>query len=76
MRLVYFENRFEERIPIGSAETEAEIYELIKKDISERAQPSFKWYYTRSWTRENGETVYDVSSHSEFYIAGPETVSI
>lgn len=70
---VYFENRFEERIFIGEAEDNKQIYELIKQDISTRAQPSFKWYYTRSWTRENGEIVMDVSSHSEFYIAVPQS---
>ena len=70
---VYFENRFEERFFIGEAKDEKEIYELIKSDISVRAQPSFEWYYTRTWTRDNGERIYDVSSHSEFYIAVPVT---
>lgn len=70
---VYFENRFEERIFIGEASNEEEIYQLIKSDISTRAQPSFQWYYTRSWTQDNGEKVYDVSSHSEFYIAVPKS---
>ena len=68
---VYFENRFEERIFIGEAKNEEEIYQLIKSDISVRAQPSFEWYYTRSWTRDNGEIVMDVGSYVEFYIAVP-----
>ena len=68
---VYFENRFEERFFIGEAKDEKEIYQLIKSDISVRAQPSFQWYYTRTWTNEDGEKIYDVSSHSEFYIAVP-----
>ena len=68
---IYFENRFEERFFIGEAKDEKEIYELIKSDISVRAQPSFKWHYIRTWTRDNGERIYDVSSHSEFYIAVP-----
>lgn len=68
---VYFENRFEERIFIGEAKNEEEIYQLIKADISARAQPSFQWYYTRSWTRDNGEIVMDVGSYVEFYIAVP-----
>ena len=68
---VYFENRFEERIFIGEAKGEKEIYQLVKLDISLRAQPSFQWYYTRSWVRENGEIVIDVGSHVEFYIAVP-----
>ena len=73
MYKVYFENRFEERIFIGEASNEEEIHQLIKSDISIRAQPSFQWHYTRSWTQDNGEKVYDVSSHSEFYIAVPES---
>lgn len=68
---VYFENRFEERIFIGEAQSEVDIYNVIKKDILVRAQPSFVWHYTRSWTNMKGEKVYDVSSHSEFYIAVP-----
>ena len=68
---VYFENRFEERIFLAEVENEEMIYQTIKQDISTRAQPSFEWYYTRTWTRDNGEKVYDVSSHSEFYIAVP-----
>ena len=70
---VYFENRFEERIFIGEVEDEKEIYQLIKSDISTRAQSSFQWHYTRTWKRENGETVYDVGSWSEYYIAIKES---
>lgn len=67
---VYFENRFEERIFIGEAKNEEEIYQLIKQDISVRAQPNFQWYCTRSWERDE-EKIYDVGSHTEFYIAVP-----
>lgn len=70
---VYFENRFEERIFLDYVKTEEEIYSVIKRDIKARAQPSFEWYYTRTWTRDSGEKVYDVGSHSEFYIAVPVT---
>ena len=68
---VYFENRYEERIFIGEVKDEKEIYQLIKSDIAVRAQPSFQWYYTRSWTRDNGEIVMDIGSYCEFYIAIP-----
>ena len=68
---VYFENRFEERIFIGEAKDDKEIYKLIKQDISQRAQPSFEWYYTRTWTQDNGEIVYDCGSWCEYYIAVP-----
>ena len=47
------------------------IYQTIKQDISTRAQPSFKWYYTRTWTGDNGEKVFDVGSHVEYYVAVP-----
>ena len=70
---VYFENRFEELIYLAEAKDDNEIYQIVKEDISTRAQPSFKWYYTRTWTRDSGEKVYDVGSHSEFYIAVPVT---
>lgn len=68
---VYFENRFEERIFLDCVKIKEEIYSVIEKDIKTRAQPSFQWYYTRSWTRDNGEIVMDVGSHVEFYIAVP-----
>lgn len=68
---VYFENRFEERIFIGEAKDDKEIYKLIKQDISQRAQPSFEWYYTRTWTQDNSEIVYDCGSWCEYYIAVP-----
>ena len=69
---VFFENRFEQRIPIGEVEEESDIYEVIKNDLSKRAQPSFQWHYTRTWKRENGEIVFDVGSWSEYYIATKE----
>lgn len=71
MYKVYFENRFDERIFLDEAKNEEEIYGIIKNDIAVRAQPSFKWYYTRVRTTEDGEKIYDVGSHSEFYIAVP-----
>lgn len=73
MYKVYFENRYEERIFLDCVKTEEGIYSVIKRDIKTRAQPSFEWYYTRTWTREDGEKVYDVGSHSEFYIVVPAT---
>ena len=71
MYRVYFENRFDERIFLDEVKNEEEIYQTIKKDISVRAQPSFEWHYTRTWTRDNGEKIYDVGSHVEYYIAVP-----
>ena len=68
---VYFENRFDERIFLDCVKAEKEIYSVIEKDIKTRAQPSFEWYYTRSWTRDNGEKIYDCGSWCEFYIAVP-----
>lgn len=68
---VYFENRFDERIFIGEAKDDDQIYQLIKQDISVRAKPSFQWCYTRTWTNKDGEKTYDVGSWSEFYIAVP-----
>ena len=73
MYKVYFENRYKERIFLDCVKTEEGIYSVIKRDIKMRAQPSFQWHYTRSWTRDNGEIVMDVGSHVEFYIAVPVT---
>ena len=70
---LYFEDRYGERRVIATNITEEqvgiEIIKFIKKQNEGRAKP-FKSYYTRSWTNEKGETVYDVGSWSEFFILG------
>ena len=69
---VYFENRFEERIFIGEAQSEEEIHKIWQKDLSNR-NPNYKVYYFRSWINNHGEKVIDCGSHCEYYIAVPES---
>lgn len=42
------------------------VLELIYADVESR-NPNYRIYYVRSWEC-NGETHYDVGSHTEFYI--------
>lgn len=65
--ILYFENSRGERREIGRPQTEEEIYIIINKFLDEH---NYKSYYTRSWINENDpkETIYDVGSHSEFFI--------
>lgn len=34
--------------------------------------PNYKIYYTRSWMTDTGDTIYDVGSHTEFFILRKE----
>lgn len=72
MYKVYFENRFGDRIFIGNTMNKDEIINIIHADLYTRAKPSFKCHYVRSWINDAGEIIFDVSSHSEFYIAVPD----
>ena len=70
---LYFENSHGERRVIATDITEEqvgkEIMQFINKHNEGRAKP-FKSYYMNVWTNEQGETVYDVGSWSEFFILG------
>ena len=54
-------------------------YELMDKNVTERTariqiqafldKHNFRSYYTRSWNTDEG-TMYDVGSHSEFFLWG------
>ena len=70
---LYFEDSNGERRVIATNITEEqvgiEIMKFIKKQNEGRAKP-FKSYYMNVWTNEQGETVYDVGSWSEFFILG------
>lgn len=63
--ILYFENNMGIRREIGRPQSTQEIYQIIKHFLDEH---NYKSYYTRSWTRANGETCYDVGSHTEFFI--------
>lgn len=53
------------REPIGAAKSREEAFLLIESFLTEH---NYKASYYRSWTEENGETVIDVGSWSEFFI--------
>jgi hypothetical protein len=65
--VLYFENRFEERRIIGKTTDENGIAKLIKDFLDDH---NYKSYYTRTWVSETNpnEKIYDVGSHSEFFI--------
>ena len=62
---LYFENSWGQRRPLATNLTEKQVMELIYEFCEER---NFKIHYVRHWT-QNGETWYDVGSHTEFFIA-------
>ena len=65
---LYFENSWGQRRPLATHLTEKQVMELIYEFCEAR---NFKIYYVRHWTKD-GETWYDVGSHSEFFIAVEE----
>ena len=64
---IYFENSYNQRRIIGYAAAENEVYKIIKEFLDNH---NYKSYYTRTWLNENDnkEKIYDVGSHSEFFI--------
>lgn len=66
--VLYFENSYGKRRVIGRATDENGISKLIKDFLDDH---NYKSYYTRAWVNENNpkEIIYDVGSHSEFFIA-------
>lgn len=70
---LYFENSWEERRLIAQPQTEVEVMQEIHKfiDNCNNGKPEdkkFHNYYIRNWINEDGEYVWDVGSHSEFFI--------
>ena len=62
---VYFENANGIQREIGSADTNEEVFAVIRKFLDEH---NYKAPYWRTWTLENGETHIDVGSHTELFI--------
>ena len=71
--ILYFEDSWGKRREIGQPQTEQEAHKIIKEFLDDH---NFKSYYTRSWVNENNfnEIIYDVGSHSEFFILLKEIV--
>lgn len=61
---LYFENSRGQRRVIGNPENEAGAMLIIQTFLADH---NFKSYYTRTWTNQKGEQVYDVGSHTEFF---------
>lgn len=65
MKDVYFVNsKNEARIISQNCEDDKEVMQAICNFLYEH---SYKSYYTRTWTDEQGKTWYDVGSHTEFF---------
>lgn len=62
---VYFQNGQGKERLIGEADNDKQAMKVIHDFCNER---SFYIPYTRTWQREDGATVIDVSSHCEFFI--------
>lgn len=67
MNNLYFEDRFGELRLVQSNVKTDEIYKVISNYVKQ-LNPDFKIYYTRSWVNEDKSIIYDVGSHSEFFI--------
>lgn len=63
--ILYFENCFNERREIGRPQSTQDIHALIYDFLDDH---NYRSYYTRMWVNDEGETYYDVGSHSEFFV--------
>lgn len=68
---LYFEDRYEQLHLIAEVENDAEAGKCIRKFIEEK-NPNFKIYYVRQWVNDAGMKVFDVGSHSEFFLLSNE----
>ena len=64
---LYFENSQGKRRKIGKPKTEKEAFKIIHQFLDDH---NYKSYYTRTWLNPDNEIekIYDVGSHSEFFI--------
>lgn len=70
---LYFENSYGERRLIAQPRKQTEVGLEIRQFINKcnEGKPEdkkFRSYYCRTWTNEEGLVVYDVGSHSEFFL--------
>lgn len=66
---LYFKRSNGEKVLIKKNLEEDKLGEAIKAAVAEM-NPNYKIYYTRCWKSSNDSTttVYDVGSHSEFFL--------
>ena len=62
---LYFQNSQGKERVIAEVATEKEAYNESHKFLDEH---NYKSYYTRTWMRNKYDKVYDVGSHTEFFI--------
>lgn len=67
--VLYFENSQGEWRKIGEPASKQEAWKIVSRFCADR---NFKIYYCRNWTTPEGETYYDVGSHTEFFILKEE----
>ena len=66
----YFRDRFGKWRLLGEKVSKENAWELLKAFLEQ--YPNFKHYYTRCWCDKDGNTWYDVGSHTEFFVWGFE----
>jgi hypothetical protein len=62
---LYFEDSWGKERLIAEVENEDEAFKEIHKFLDEH---HYKSYYTRTWMKNEYEKMYDVGSHSEFFV--------
>lgn len=71
MNILYFQDsRGNERL-VKADLREDEVGSAITEYVH-ALNPNYKIYYTRSWMTNAGDTIYDVGSHTEFFILRKE----
>jgi spermidine/putrescine-binding protein len=66
MSKLYFINCYNEKRLVKENVLIEETISAIKEYVKS-LNPNYKIYYVRSWATENGNTMYDVGSHTEFF---------
>ena len=66
---LYFENSYKERRLIAEPRMEDDVTKIINEFCEER---NFKIHYIRTWIDGEGLRVYDVGSHTEFFLLNME----
>lgn len=64
--LFFLDNRGIKRFIKTIADTEDVHREIV--DYVKKLNPNFQIHYIRTWKNEDGDTQYDVGSHTEFFL--------
>lgn len=63
---LYFQHSNRTVSLVSSEATDENVFKIINQDVKRR-NPKFEIYYIRRWNIKD-HTIYDVGSHTEFYI--------